>query len=494
MAAIFEGVSNFELTSLGVSLLCKAAVTLFKMVQKYKSNQPGLEVLQVRVMSLVGILHTVEQMAKDDPVRKGLSDAVLQPLHDTLKEAINEARQRQDDYETISGKVKAFATAIWTADNIKSLNDRITEHLNTLNIANVTNLHKTLDSMHDNVGQMWDELSEGQREFARKLADQSRYASAHHQATMWQFDRLLKMDTEIRDTLRAMDAKVDEVTRQLNALIQAQAGAPPSAAAAAAEAKAVQSVALEIPIKEIAWENLQPVDTVGDKGKLGVGAFGVVRAYKYKYDFVAVKEAKDGITLNKDESEKMMVEAKLQSRLDHERVVRVMGVASDKSHARIGVVMRLMSHSLDVELARRTLALDVRMQFVLQTAQGLAYLHDEKVVHGDIKPANVMVSRDGGSVALTDFGFSSLRSSTSSLTSDGTRRGFGTPAFKAPELFEEDVHGQKLHGPSYAADIFAWLSPPTVSLCPVSYPTQRRTAPASPSAITYVCLPVCAPT
>lgn len=61
--------------------------------------------------------------------------------------------------------------------------------------------------------------------------------------------------------------------------------------------------------------------------------------------------------------------------------------------------------------------------------QALDYLHSQRVVHGDLKPENVLVSATG-TVKLSDFGCSKVIVSGNEYL----ERCNGTPAFLAPEM------------------------------------------------------------
>lgn len=61
--------------------------------------------------------------------------------------------------------------------------------------------------------------------------------------------------------------------------------------------------------------------------------------------------------------------------------------------------------------------------------QGMQYLHQNKVLHGDLKPANVLRSTEG-CIKIADFG-SALVFSEDDQSWEGTLN--GTPAFRAPE-------------------------------------------------------------
>ena len=62
----------------------------------------------------------------------------------------------------------------------------------------------------------------------------------------------------------------------------------------------------------------------------------------------------------------------------------------------------------------------------IQIARGMAFAHSRGLIHRDLKPANIMFTADG-TAKITDFGLSVLRGS------EDRSRGFGTPAYAAPE-------------------------------------------------------------
>ena len=236
----------------------------------------------------------------------------------------------------------------------------------------------------------------------------------------------------------------------------------PAAAAAAARAAtgggsggggAAAAAPAPAALKPIAWAELT------DPGpELGRGAFGFVRPYSYHGTRVAVKELSGLSALlgSQAEVDAFTREASLQASLQHDHVVRVLGIAIDASPAarRYGLVMQRGEGGLDACLA--SLAPRTRLEFARQIAAGLAYMHAQGVVHADVKPANVLVLPGGVSVALTDFGFAAAKLAASQSSSAGGGKGAGTAAFKAPELFERDEDGNFAHGASKASDVFSF--------------------------------------
>lgn len=71
-----------------------------------------------------------------------------------------------------------------------------------------------------------------------------------------------------------------------------------------------------------------------------------------------------------------------------------------------------------------------------QIIRGLKYLHDNNIIHGDIKPQNLLVSSDG-LIKIGDFGLSKIIDENE-LQSDFV----GTPAFMAPEVCGESFNGK----------------------------------------------------
>jgi len=83
-----------------------------------------------------------------------------------------------------------------------------------------------------------------------------------------------------------------------------------------------------------------------------------------------------------------------------------------------------------------------------QVAQGLKYLHSQNIIHGDIKPQNILLARpplSTGSVKIADFGISK----TLHVDNETLQETAGTPAFMSPQI----CAGEEYDGA--AADVWA---------------------------------------
>jgi class 3 adenylate cyclase/WD40 repeat protein/tRNA A-37 threonylcarbamoyl transferase component Bud32 len=113
---------------------------------------------------------------------------------------------------------------------------------------------------------------------------------------------------------------------------------------------------------------------------------------------------------------------------------------------------------VQAESVRPGLPVSSVLRWVAQAAEALSVLHDHDVVHGDVKPANLVLDRSGR-VVVVDLGSSSVPSPFGSSSS----RGGGTPGFRAPEVAGGSPPTPASDVFSLAATAFALLtgSPPT---------------------------------
>ena len=84
-----------------------------------------------------------------------------------------------------------------------------------------------------------------------------------------------------------------------------------------------------------------------------------------------------------------------------------------------------------LEKEDRPLAPETVLDVLVPLAGALDHLHQHRVVHLDIKPANILLRATDGSPFLTDFGIALLRTSEQSRSEVSKR--FGTPEFMSPE-------------------------------------------------------------
>jgi len=132
-------------------------------------------------------------------------------------------------------------------------------------------------------------------------------------------------------------------------------------------------------------------------------------------------------------------EARVVSRLESEHVVSVLDAGTEDAGRPYLVMELLRGEDLGTRLRRsRTLPEAESIHIVAQILRGLADAHEAGVIHRDLKPDNVFLTRRGGDssfVKLVDFGISKVQrldgTSPLAITQAGTI--LGTPMYMSPE-------------------------------------------------------------
>jgi serine/threonine protein kinase len=171
-----------------------------------------------------------------------------------------------------------------------------------------------------------------------------------------------------------------------------------------------------------------PCDVVIDKGtRLGSGASASVFPGTLYGQNVAVKIFKTdtGITLSKVEDE-----VRRANHARHRNIVHVFGTVLFDDNT-VGIVMELLGMSLARALECKQVAEEsLRMKYTLDIIAGMQHMH-QRVVHFDLKPANILLTHDRRSIKIADFGVS--QTATTMDNDVPTKR--GTLPYVAPELF-----------------------------------------------------------
>lgn len=149
-----------------------------------------------------------------------------------------------------------------------------------------------------------------------------------------------------------------------------------------------------------------------------------------------------------DASEKIRHEAKTASSIGSEFIVEVYDLG-ELPDGRMYIALELIDgHDLFDEISAAPMALPRLVAILRQVAKGLAAAHAAGVVHRDVKPENIRLTRRRGrpdAIKIVDFGISRV----GGLQAAHERRGVGTPAYMAPERWA----GESFEGAS--VDMYA---------------------------------------
>ncbi|OCB89479.1 kinase-like protein [Sanghuangporus baumii] len=197
----------------------------------------------------------------------------------------------------------------------------------------------------------------------------------------------------------------------------------------------------EIPDLTTKLSQLPLSDVISSETKLK-GGFGIVRRTRLKDGTdVAIK------TLFRDSDahgvyRRFKNEAAMQSALKHPNILPLLGISeSEESGLGASLVLPWMKNLDSLRYLRNPKNAGVRrLPLILGTIRGIAYLHSQGIVHGDIKARNILIS-DNGQPLLSDFGLTSFANiedrdlSTSLATA-------GNPRWMSPELLKAENPGK----------------------------------------------------
>jgi serine/threonine protein kinase len=185
--------------------------------------------------------------------------------------------------------------------------------------------------------------------------------------------------------------------------------------------------------------------------EIGKGAMGVVYLARDPLigRLVALKTFRIGYSVKDQELEQFRArfirEAQSTGILNHPNIVTIHDVVE---HSDDGLAFIAMEYVRGTNLKAllqgdQPLTLPFVVDVIAQVAEALDYAHSHRVIHRDVKPANILITADNR-VKITDFGIARL--DTSNLTQEGQL--LGTPNYMAPE----QIQGKEV---DHRADLFA---------------------------------------
>lgn len=149
-----------------------------------------------------------------------------------------------------------------------------------------------------------------------------------------------------------------------------------------------------------------------------------------------------------NEEEQERVEASVEeeilimSRLRHSNIVRLLGASRHSTS--FSVFTEWMAGGSVATMLDKygTFSEHVILKYTKQVLAGLAYLHDNKILHRDLKGANLLVDSTGQWLRIGDFGTAARMASKSTVTGEFQGQLLGTIAFMAPEVLRGEDYGR----------------------------------------------------
>lgn len=164
-----------------------------------------------------------------------------------------------------------------------------------------------------------------------------------------------------------------------------------------------------------------PSDLIGPYrlvSQLGAGAMGEVwRARDERLDrYVALKLLPAELAQDPERRARMLREARAAAAIRHNNVVTLFDIVENAAEGDC-LVMELVEGRTLSEVLRKSgkPALDTALRWIFEIADALVAAHGRRILHRDIKAANIMVTPEGG-IKVLDFGLAKLRDETAAAS------------------------------------------------------------------------------
>jgi serine/threonine protein kinase/tetratricopeptide (TPR) repeat protein len=159
---------------------------------------------------------------------------------------------------------------------------------------------------------------------------------------------------------------------------------------------------------------------------------------------VALKFLPPLMTVNKETRKRFITEARSASALDHPNICTIHEIDETDDGQMFIAMSFYEGETLNHKISRGPLDIQEAVNIAIQTGQGLSRAHEKGIIHRDVKPGNIMITRDNV-VKILDFGLAKLPDHTA-FTRTGTM--LGTVAYMSPQ----QASGEKV---DYRTDIWS---------------------------------------
>ncbi|CAB3226386.1 unnamed protein product [Arctia plantaginis] len=194
------------------------------------------------------------------------------------------------------------------------------------------------------------------------------------------------------------------------------------------------------PTKEDDWE--VPFSELSDFLYLGSGAQGIVFRSSLRGELVAVKKLRERSEAN----------IKHLRKLNHENIVRFRGVSINgpvpcvvMEYCQYGPLFNFLHSGANITAAQI-------FNWAKEIAQGMAYLHSNKIIHRDLKSPNILIA-EHLSVKVSDFGTAREWDNVSAIMSFT-----GTVAWMAPEVIRHEPCSERVDVWSYGVVLWELIT------------------------------------
>ena len=174
-----------------------------------------------------------------------------------------------------------------------------------------------------------------------------------------------------------------------------------------------------------------------DKKRIGKGSFSTI--YKCRHSNSDKEYALKEITIDKNKNKlNIKREFEIMRKLNHENIVKIHDVIIDRQLNNIYFIMDYYEYGdLSNFLNKKPLKEKFTRKYIKQLSNGLSYLLDNNILHRDLKPQNILLSKNYD-IKITDFGFATYYNKDTIINTL-----CGSPMYMAPEIITRNGYDYK---------------------------------------------------
>ncbi len=171
--------------------------------------------------------------------------------------------------------------------------------------------------------------------------------------------------------------------------------------------------------------------------KIGSGGFGDVYKGTWNYQTVAVKTLHMK-NMSGESEEEFKQETSIWKGLRHPNIIQLFGICMPPDPYCMVMEYKPSGSLYDLLKSKTNLSWDARIQLGLDIGSALLYLHNNNIVHRDLKSLNILVATLDNKLraSLTDFGLSVVKQEITTATKIEHNQSTGTLLWMAPEIVD----------------------------------------------------------
>ena len=156
-------------------------------------------------------------------------------------------------------------------------------------------------------------------------------------------------------------------------------------------------------LKTDIWKKYQKI------GIIGLGAFGNVYKAKYNNEYFSIKE----ITKIKSDNNKLLREIEVMKKMECDNIVKYIEIVETEESFYIVSELCHLSLAEYLNMRKKSLSIEELKELFIDLNKGLKVMYENKIIHGNIKPSNILLSFNNNNVnkvcfKISDFGLSKL--------------------------------------------------------------------------------------